>query len=61
MKLISHKFPKNIKLLLSGRKTGDFTLSLKYTLGFWKYEQFLEIWKQLKISWSGFKERSKPT
>ena len=43
MKLISHKFPKNIKLLLSGRKTGDFThWNICWVAGninnFWKYE-----------------------
>ena len=56
MKLINHKFPKNIKLLLSGqkKKTGTFppSLTISWIILFsWKYE------KQLKIYWVSILKR----
>lgn len=57
MKLISHKFLKNIKLLPSARKMSDFTLSLDI---FWIILFSGKYGKQLKIYWSVSKEEQEP-
>lgn len=56
MKLISHKFLKNIKLLPSARKTGDFSFLLDIC---WIIFFSGKYGKQLKIYWSVSKEEQK--